>query len=116
MVNRDKKGLTGQGEIVSDAAKAAAEKILAGASVRVTGAAWLRVVIPEQIIAQMGAALDRFAAEAALDDRMKRTADDLYKLSRESGYQEGFAIGRAEGSPGCACCEKTFDVKHKEPK
>lgn len=36
----------------------------------------------ESVIAQ---ALTDFARDAVLDDREKRTADDLYKLSRESG-------------------------------
>lgn len=32
--------------------------------------------------------------EAILDDREKRTADDLYKLSRKSGFKQGFTAAR----------------------
>lgn len=39
----------------------------------------------EEFQKMLAQALTEFAREAILDDREKRTADDLYRLSRESG-------------------------------
>lgn len=47
-------------------------------------------------------------AEAVLNDRMKRTADDLYKLSRISGYEEGLKAANKVASCD-ECTQKAYE-------